>query len=62
MELETRKKILHKFNENPTWSRSKLPKSHKIAKSTVCSVLKRYEETLTIERKKRNVKKTGIRL
>lgn len=58
-DFENRQKIVHKFNENPTWSHSMIAKSIGIPKSTVGNVLRRFKETLTIERKKGQGRKSG---
>lgn len=50
MELERRKLIVHKFHENPGVSNRKLAKSLNLDESTVRKVLKRYNDTLSIER------------
>lgn len=59
MELENRKKILHIFEENPTWSYSMISKAAGIPKSTVFCVIKRFKKTLTIERAKGSGRKLG---
>ena len=51
MEKQNREKILHTFIENPTMSAFKIAKLLKFPKSTVYDVLKRYKETLSVERK-----------
>lgn len=48
-ELENRKLILPQFFEKPGASGSSIAKKLKMAKSTVNGVLKRYNETLSIE-------------
>lgn len=50
MELERRKLIVHKFHENPGVSNRKLAKSLNLDELTVRKVLKRYNNTLSIER------------
>jgi hypothetical protein len=50
MEAAKRKLILDTHVKNPTWSGSKIAKSLKMVKSTVCSVLKRFREMHTIDR------------
>lgn len=61
MELEKRKLIVHKHLENPSWSASKLAKVLKFPKSTVCLVIKRYKDTLSVNRAQRIYKKSGTR-
>lgn len=61
MELENRKIILHNHHENPTWSASKLAKVLKFPKTTVYDVLKRFKETLTVDRAKGTGAKKGSR-
>ena len=61
MENQNRKKIVHTFHENPTWSGSMIAKKLKIPKSTVNSVLKRYRETLSTDRKQKEKKKVPVR-
>lgn len=58
-ELENRKKILHRKNENPELSGSAIAKILKLDKSTVCRVIKRYNETLTVERAVGSGRKPG---
>lgn len=50
MRLEDRKKILHKLLENSEASTLSIAKSLKPVQSTVYRVIKRYKETLRIER------------
>lgn len=50
MELENRKKVLHIFNENQQLSSSAIAKQLKMPKSTVSYILRRFKETLTVER------------
>lgn len=59
MERERREKILHTHVENPTWSGGKIAKVLKFPKSTVNTVLKRYRETLTLDRAKQNKRRSG---
>lgn len=59
MEKEIRKMIVHKSLDNPNWSGRKIAKILNIPKSTVNNVLKRYKQTLSIERKTRAAKKKG---
>ena len=61
MELEVRKKIVHKYFENPSWSQKQISKSPNVPKSTVGDVLKRYKETLSVERAKQSGTKKGPR-
>ena len=51
-QLKNREKILHKFLENPNMSYSMIAKATGMAKSTVGSVLLRYNNTLSIEQGK----------
>lgn len=50
MEVEQRKKVVHKYLENPEASQRKIAKELKIAPSTVWNILKRYKETLSVDR------------
>lgn len=50
MELENRKRVLHKFIENTNASISSIAKSLKMPKTTVWAIIKRYKETSTIDR------------
>lgn len=50
MELETRKLIVNKYIENPTQSGSEMAKMLKLPKTTICRVIKRYKESLSVER------------
>lgn len=61
MEKQNRVNIVHKFQENPTWTGSMIAKSLKLPRSTVYLVLKRYRQTLSVERKKKQVEKTGTK-
>lgn len=61
MENQIRKKIVHKFLENPTWSGSLIAKKLKLPKSTVNDVIKRYKETLSTNRKQKKSKKVSKR-
>lgn len=61
MELARRKVIVHKFNENPGLSKRKLAKSLQFPESTVRKVIKRYKETLSIERSPRVYHKPLVR-
>lgn len=58
-DLDNRKKILHKYNENPRWSHSMIAKSIGIPKSTVGNVLRRFKKSLTVERTKGQGRKPG---
>jgi transposase len=49
-ELKNRKKILSFSLENPGSSSSSIAKKLKLPKSTVCSVIKRYNQSLTMDR------------
>lgn len=59
MERERREKILHTHVENPTWSGAKIAKYLKFPKSTVNTVLKRFKETLTLDRADHSNRKSG---
>lgn len=61
MELEKRKLIVHKHLENPSWSASKIAKVLKFPKSTVCLVIKRYKDNLSVDRAQRIYHKSGTR-
>lgn len=50
MELENRKKILNKIQENPTWSNPQIAKSLGITRQTVLNVRKRFNDSLTVDR------------
>lgn len=58
-EIEKRKKILAHFLENPSVSSSSILKALKLPRSTVARVIKRYKETLTVDRAKGSGRKTG---
>lgn len=58
-ELENRKKILHKYTENPNVSASSIAKCLKLPKSTVCNVIKLFKATLTIDRAPGSGRKSG---
>lgn len=58
-EIEKRKLILDKFNENPNRSQRSIAKELKFAKSTVNDVLSRFRSSLTLERKYHDRKKPG---
>ena len=57
MENQIRKKIVHKFLENPTWPGSLIAKKLKLPKSTVNDVIKRYKKTLSTDRKQKKIQK-----
>lgn len=59
MELENRKKIVHRFLENPQLPAYKIAKSLKLPRSTVQKVLKRYKQTLSINRAPGSGRKVG---
>lgn len=61
MEAANRKLILDTHFENPTWSGSKIAKSLKLAKSTVCRVLKRFREQHTVDRKDHSKRRSGTK-
>lgn len=50
-EQQVREKILHKSVQNPSMSHHDISKSLGIPRSTVSSVLKRFRDTLTVDRK-----------
>lgn len=58
MELEKRKLIVHKHLENPSWSASKIAK---VLKFPVNLVIKRYKDTLSVDRAQRIYHKSGTR-
>lgn len=60
-ELEKRRIILHKLSENPDQSGSSVAKSLGMPISTVNKVIKRYKESLTIERSPGSGAKSGPR-
>lgn len=51
MEVEQRKKILHKHLENPEPSHRKIAKDLNSAPSSVCYVIQWYRATLSVDRK-----------
>ena len=59
MELENRKLILHKYNENPSWTILRIAKSLKMSHKTVGNVINRFKQTLSIERAEGSGKKPG---
>lgn len=50
MELENRKKIVHIFQQNPTWSHSSIAKEAKVSRRTVSGVIKRFKNSSTVVR------------
>lgn len=60
MEARNRELVVHKFIENPCLSASAIAKSIKLPKSTVCGIIKRYKETLTVKRATQKNRKTGF--
>ena len=61
MEKEQRAKIVHKYLENTEASYRSIAKTLKISPSTVMRVIKRYNETLSIERAPGSGQNTPIR-
>ena len=57
MKVEEREKIVHKKQENPTWSQTKIAKSLGMSKSTVGYVLKHFNGTLTVNHSRGNGRK-----
>lgn len=57
---DVRELIVRKYQENPSFSHNDIAKSLKIAKSTVTSALKKYNETLSIDKKKGSGRKKGF--
>lgn len=57
MELDNRKKIVHKYMQNQSQSYSSIAKSLKLPKSTVCSVIKRFIHSLSVDRQKKSESK-----
>ena len=53
------KKNLTKFNENPKSSTAYIAKCVELPKSNVCNVIKRFKETLTVERLSDSSRKPG---
>lgn len=49
-ERERREKIVHKYNENPNASFSFIANSLKLPRTTVSSVIRRCNDTLTIDK------------
>lgn len=58
MELNNRKKIVHKYLQNQTLSYSSIAKLLKLPKSTVCSVINRYNHSSSVGRKTKSESKT----
>jgi predicted transcriptional regulator len=48
--VETRKKVLHKFLENPSLSGSLIAKSLEMHRQTVNRIIKRFNGSLSIDR------------
>ena len=61
MEEERRKIFVHSFIENLNSSLSAITKKLKFPKTTVCKVIKRYKETMSIKRQKHQRQKTAAR-
>lgn len=61
MELNNRKLIMHKHNENPLMSAAQIAKSLKLPRRTVSAVIKRCTNTLTVERANGSGAKIGTR-
>jgi len=59
MGVEEREKIVHIYQQNPTWSQRTIAKVLGIPKSTVGSVIKRFNDTLSIQHAKGNGRKSG---
>ena len=59
-QLNSWKKVLEIFHQNPTYSHSKVVKLSKVAKSSVGDILRRYKETKTIERKRGSGRNKGF--
>lgn len=58
-ELEVRQMIVHKMMENLDLSGSSIAKLLKLPKSTVNGVIKRFKESLTVDRARGSGKKAG---
>lgn len=58
-ELENRKQVVHKYITNPELTSVDIAKQLKLNKRTVQKILKRYKETLTIERAHQSGRKPG---
>lgn len=59
MEIKNRKRILHKYEENPNMSFSMIGKTLGISKSTVRDVINRFKSNLSVDRAKGSGRKTG---
>jgi len=49
--LKTRELIIKIFQEHPGWTYKKIARQAKVCRETVSSVIKRFNEDLTINRK-----------
>lgn len=58
-QYDVRKSIVSKYLENPNLSGSSITKSLKLPKATVNSVIRKFKETLSIERKPGSGRKAG---
>lgn len=58
-ELQNRELILHKKRESPTWTQKEIAKSIGTTQQTVSNVLRRYNETLSVDRAQGSGKKSG---
>ena len=61
MEIQNRKKVVHKYLENPALSYSAIAQATGISKSTVGDVIRRYKATLSVDRAKGSGAKAGPR-
>ena len=59
MEVKNQRRIVAQFVENSSTSASSIAKMLKLPRSTVCRVIKRYKETLTVGRTKGGGRKSG---
>lgn len=59
-QVETRRKIVNKFLENPGCSGRSIAKALKLPQKTVSRVLKRFKETQSVERKPGSGRKPGL--
>lgn len=59
-QVENRKKILHKYFENPQASIRSIARELNFHHTTVSKVIKRYKETLSVERKPGSGRKKGF--
>lgn len=57
---DVRESIVRKYTENPNLSHNTIAKHLKVPKSTVTSVLKKYKETLSIDKKSGSGRKKGF--